>query len=217
MPYSAQEFVKALKASADPPHPGGPTKLDIARATWDDHSVYVPNKDETIVEWILTRLLKEKDTQRSVDRPKKLSFLSLTRKVCSLKDIQIWKLLHDILQTSALAAKAARPLRTWLLPLLNRTPCAPVLIAFLNSAEGHTPDLLSVGSRALALIWPLAVPRISADTLLDCFGAVARLFTPQFWQRCDNSTRTTVLRIVNLVVSSYRSSLASSGTKKKVR
>lgn len=132
-------------------------------------------------------------------------------------DLRLWTLLDAILQAASDPAKAARPLRTWLLPLLNRIPCTPILIAFLHSVQTHTPDLLSIGSRALAVIWPLAVPRISIDPLLDAYGAVLDLFTRHFWNKCDDMTRTTVLRLTSLVVSAYRTSLATSGTKKKVR
>jgi hypothetical protein len=61
MALSAQEFVRALKLQSDPQ-----TKLELARKTWDDSSFLVPNKEENIVEWILTRLLKEKDATRQV-------------------------------------------------------------------------------------------------------------------------------------------------------
>ena len=59
-PQNAQYFIRSLKASSDPPHPGGPLKLDIARQAWDDAQLYVPNKSEAIVEWLLSRMLKEK-------------------------------------------------------------------------------------------------------------------------------------------------------------
>ncbi|PSR71300.1 hypothetical protein EW026_g399 [Hermanssonia centrifuga] len=61
MAHSAQEFIRALKAPSDPPHPDGLSKVDIARQAWDDTSLYVPNKEEAITDWILTRFLKDKD------------------------------------------------------------------------------------------------------------------------------------------------------------
>jgi hypothetical protein len=57
---SSQSFVRALKASSDPPQPEGPLKIEIARATWDNKSFYVPSKGEVIVDWLLTKLLKDK-------------------------------------------------------------------------------------------------------------------------------------------------------------
>lgn len=63
---SAQEFIRALKGSADPPHVGGPLKIEIAKRTWDDASLYIPNKAEAIVEWLLSTMLKEKSKQQYV-------------------------------------------------------------------------------------------------------------------------------------------------------
>jgi hypothetical protein len=57
---SSQSFVRALKAPSDPPHPGGPLKVEIARQAWDNTSFYVPNKGEVIVEWLLSKLMKER-------------------------------------------------------------------------------------------------------------------------------------------------------------
>jgi hypothetical protein len=58
---SLQNFIRSLKAPSDPPKPGGPSKIEIARQAWDDDSYSIPNKAETISEFILTKLLKEKD------------------------------------------------------------------------------------------------------------------------------------------------------------
>lgn len=60
MVQSAQDFIRALKAPSDPPQANGPTKIAIARATWDDSTFYVPNKEEVVADWVLTRLLKDK-------------------------------------------------------------------------------------------------------------------------------------------------------------
>lgn len=57
---SAQDFIRALKASSDPPHPGSPSKIKLAQNAWDDNGFYLPNKGEVIVEWLLTRFLKDK-------------------------------------------------------------------------------------------------------------------------------------------------------------
>lgn len=66
MAMSAQEFIKALKAPLDPPQADGPPKIAIAGNAWHNGTVYIPNKEEAIVDWILTRLLKEKDKERCV-------------------------------------------------------------------------------------------------------------------------------------------------------
>lgn len=66
MVRSAQDFIRALKAPADPPQPEGPSKIEIATAAWSDSSFYIPNKDEVITDWALTRLLKDKDKEPCV-------------------------------------------------------------------------------------------------------------------------------------------------------
>ncbi|KAI0690683.1 Urb2/Npa2 family-domain-containing protein [Cytidiella melzeri] len=223
-PLSAQDFVRALRAPSDPPQPGGPTKLELARATWDDESRLVPNKEENIVEWILTRLLKEKDTSRRVKRICFGKFVLLTTLHFSssnhLLDLQIWQLLSDILHVSAKSttgSRTSRTLRTWLLPLLNRIPTAPILVAFLGLADHDFPTaLLYVGCRTLSLLWPIAVPKINIDTLLDCYSAVVRCLARREWQQPEGNTREAVTRLVDLVVASYRSSLSNSVAKRKL-
>lgn len=63
---SAQSFVRALKASADPPISGAPAKIVIARNAWDTQTFVVPNKDEVILEWIFSKLSKEKHNPECV-------------------------------------------------------------------------------------------------------------------------------------------------------
>lgn len=63
---SANDFIRALKAPSDPPHPNGPSKIQIARQAWDNNNLYVPGKAEIIVDWILTRFLKDRTKDRWV-------------------------------------------------------------------------------------------------------------------------------------------------------
>jgi hypothetical protein len=58
--HSSQDFIRALKASSDPPVVGGPNKIEIARHAWDNNAFYLPSKAEVTVEWILSSLLKDK-------------------------------------------------------------------------------------------------------------------------------------------------------------
>lgn len=61
---SAHDFIRALKAPSDPPQSDGPLKIDIARQAWDNNAFYVPGKGEAIVDWVLTRFLKDRMKQR---------------------------------------------------------------------------------------------------------------------------------------------------------
>lgn len=59
-----QAIIKALKAPNDPPASGEPSKLAIAQRAWISSNIYFPNKDEVLVDWLLTTLLKEKSNER---------------------------------------------------------------------------------------------------------------------------------------------------------
>jgi hypothetical protein len=65
---SAQSFVRALKAPSDPPLPEEQHKIEMARKAWDDMSFYVPGKGELIVDWLFTKLLKDKEKECVVRR-----------------------------------------------------------------------------------------------------------------------------------------------------
>jgi len=58
--HSSQDFVRSLKAAADPPVVGGLSKIEIAQQAWEDALLYVPSKAEVIVDWILAKFLKDK-------------------------------------------------------------------------------------------------------------------------------------------------------------
>jgi hypothetical protein len=57
---SSQAFIKALKSSADPPQPRGPSKIVLAQEVWQSQAFNFPNKDEVIVDWILSSFAREK-------------------------------------------------------------------------------------------------------------------------------------------------------------
>ena len=60
---SSQSFIRALKAPSDPPYVGGLKKIELAREAWDNTAFYVPNKEEAIADWLLSKLLKDKDRE----------------------------------------------------------------------------------------------------------------------------------------------------------
>lgn len=66
------------------------------------------------------------------------------------------------------------------------------------------------------MLWPMAVPKISIDMLLESYSAVAGFLAQQAWYARGDPARKAVLRLADLVVSSYRSALANSVAKKKV-
>jgi len=205
---SAQEFIRALKASSDPPHPGGASKVEFAREAWDDTAFYLPNKGEVIVDWLLTRLLKDKAKERDVN---------------PILDTRYWQLLSDILSSSdagsAKPISTARSIKSWILPVLNRTPIAPIVVAFFSLTASATRDtklaLNPLVSQCLAVLWPLAVPRFTPEILLECFGAVLAYLVQT---RSDDIVDVENLagQTMLLVVSSYKIGFGNSANKKKV-
>lgn len=61
---SSHAIIKALKGAQDPPYPGGPSKIEIARYAWRAEDVHFPSKDEVLTEWILSNFLKDKGKNR---------------------------------------------------------------------------------------------------------------------------------------------------------
>ncbi|KAJ7900109.1 Urb2/Npa2 family-domain-containing protein [Mycena olivaceomarginata] len=190
---ASQAVYHALKAPSDPPRIGGPSKIQIASAAWDDKSLYMPNKGEVIAEWVLAKLLKDKSNPPALN---------------AVLDLRFWTLLSEIVADQTKAAKH------WLLPQLNRVPIAPILASFLEllpgvEAELRVPLTTAVG-KSLASIWPLAVHKISAESLLECFGHF--LGTVQQLSEVDDALE----QIGNSILSSLRLSVGNSSNKKKL-
>jgi hypothetical protein len=148
-----------------------------------------------------------KSTVRS--RPPRLSFLIFSSALNAVLDLRFWTLLSEIVADQTKAAKH------WLLPQLNRVPIAPILASFLEllpgvEAELRVPLTTAVG-KSLASIWPLAVHKISAESLLECFGHF--LGTVQKLSEVDDALE----QIGNSILSSLRLSVGNSSNKKKVR
>ncbi|KAJ6604425.1 Urb2/Npa2 family-domain-containing protein [Mycena vulgaris] len=190
---ASQAVYHALKAPSDPPHAGGPLKIQIASSAWEDKSLYMPNKGEVIAEWVLTRLLKDKAQPPTLN---------------PVLDLRFWTLLSDIVSDQPKSVKH------WLLPLLNRVPVAPVVVSFLQlfitlEAELRAP-LTAAVNRSLTSIWPLAVHKISAETLLECFGT--------FMGVLENIAEPSdALEQVGVsIISSLRVSVGNSSNKKKL-
>ncbi|KAJ7706421.1 Urb2/Npa2 family-domain-containing protein [Mycena rosella] len=185
-----QAVYHALKAPSDPPQAGGPLKIQIAASAWDDRSLYMPNKGEVIAEWVLTKLLKDKAHPPPVLDPR------------------FWSLLSDIVSNQP------KSVRHWLLPLLNRVPIAPVVVSFLQllgtvEVEKRVP-LTALVNKSLTSIWPLAVHKISAETLLECFGTFIGVLE-------DISEPNDALEeLGTALISSLRVSVGNSSNKKKL-
>ncbi|KII93436.1 hypothetical protein PLICRDRAFT_35642 [Plicaturopsis crispa FD-325 SS-3] len=197
---SSQTFVRTLKAPSDPPHANGPLKIEIAQAAWSNQEFHVPNKGEVIVEWILTKFLKEKAKEPPVNPQLDVRYWSLMADVISP---------HDFEQTRV----NTRAIKTWLLPLLNRVPIAPIAISFLRLLP-HTDNsqqelLLSFAHRLFLVLWPLGVQKLGSEVLLECFGAVLDAVK-------EKTLTEDFARTASLIVRSFRTSLSNSANKKKL-
>ncbi|KAH8100543.1 Urb2/Npa2 family-domain-containing protein [Cristinia sonorae] len=197
--HNALEFVRALKAPTDPPVLPGPSKIDIAEAAWNNNAFYMPNKAETIVEWILTRLLKDRAKDPSVN---------------PILDVRYWSLLENVL-----FAQADIQLRdkAWLVPLLNRIPIAPIAVSLVSLCSQHAVetsiDLEAKGCQCLFFLWPLAVPKFNSESLLECYGAFLVYFASLGARRRSSES---LVKLSSLVVATYRSSLVNTANKKKL-
>ncbi|KAI0724331.1 Urb2/Npa2 family-domain-containing protein [Cerioporus squamosus] len=207
-PQNAQDFIRALKAASDPPQPDGPLKIDIARLSWDNAQLYVPNKSEAIVDWLLSRLLKEK-SRAWTENP-----------IC---DSKYWHLLADILSPSNTSKTDdhVRAYRAWLVPVLARIPVAPIFLAYfdlLSTSESVDVAQCALVFRCISTLWPLAMPKFNPESLLECFGAVVQLSVPSDASEasCGKLQVLHDFRALSLIVSSYRASLAHSAAKKKL-
>ncbi|EKM60878.1 uncharacterized protein PHACADRAFT_133752 [Phanerochaete carnosa HHB-10118-sp] len=203
MSVSPQDFIRALRAPADPPHPGGPEKVQIACDVWNSPALYVPNKGEAIAEFLLSRLLKDKDKLPGTN---------------PLFDARYWSLLRDILVGSDVAK--SRSAKAWLVPILQRTPLVPIANTVLTSWMYHTAAVLAQvlpAAECLSILWPLAVPKFSPEALLECFGTVIRLLDDysSFFQALDPSARTRAEHVLTQIVDSYRYSATNASNKKK--
>ncbi|ETW87503.1 hypothetical protein HETIRDRAFT_244958, partial [Heterobasidion irregulare TC 32-1] len=201
---SSQNFVRALKATPDA---GEPSKIQVAKEAWDTPSFHIPNKGETIVDWALTRLLKDRANEPTSN---------------PILDLRYWELLADVLyprSTSQTIGESTRMHKTWLLPLLNRTPIAPIVISLFNLSTSfdlnERSHIYSISCRSISLLWPLAVQKITPDSLLDCFGALLgplAVFDALGAPSADDGFQ----KIGSMVTLSLKTALSNSSNKKKL-
>ncbi|KAI9512665.1 Urb2/Npa2 family-domain-containing protein [Russula earlei] len=199
---SAQSFVRALRAPTDPPKLGDPSKIEIATAAWGQTSFHVPRKAEIILEWSLTRLLKD-GTQHRESNP--------------VLDLRFWALLQGVLSTlSSESANKGVVQHTWLISLLNRMPLLPIVSSLLSNSLNlpaqKRGEIYLLSSKSLQLVWSLSAPKFSLDNLLECLGVVLRVLETEAAGPCENSG---LVAICTLVTSSLRNALSHSSNKKK--
>ncbi|KAJ8084273.1 hypothetical protein PM082_003041 [Marasmius tenuissimus] len=175
----SSQLVRALKSNPDDPQ-----NIQLAREAWDDKAFYAPRKGEAIADWILTR------------------FSRGPRTLQVLLDPQYWTLLLDVVTPG--------DAEMWTGPLFSRVSMAPIVVAYLKELVHHDPSQTSpVFQKCIEIIWPLAVPKITVEQLLDCFGALLRFLG-------SKESNEHILTAGRYIVTSYRRSLLVTALKKKI-
>lgn len=135
-----------------------------------------------------------------------------------LLDIRYWTLLSEVLcpTTTTSPHENIKSHKSWLLPLLNRTPFAPIVVSFLTLSVSEVLDaekrtkLYASSHRAFIVLWPLAVNKFTADALMDCFGALVSVLA-------EKNVNGDVQVMGSMIISAFRSSLGNTSNKRKVR
>ncbi|KAJ3790316.1 Urb2/Npa2 family-domain-containing protein, partial [Lentinula aff. detonsa] len=186
---SSQNFVRALKANSDPPFFGGPSKLEIARAAWDQKTFYAPRKAEVIVDLILNHFAKSNETH-------------------SISDAASWKLLLDVISPSQSIKSDS-----WLAPLVSRIPFTRIVIQLFESIQNTSyndhSQLTLTAHECITILWPYCVSKSNTDLLLECFAASLRLCAKH--EPLDEPAS----HLIMLVAGSFNRSFSVSTAKKK--
>lgn len=132
--------------------------------------------------------------------------------------MRFWGLLLNILKPSATVTdskNSTRTLRTWLVPLLSRIPFAPITTSFLSLLTTPSTDFdahtEAAAWQCICIIWPLAVPKFSPESLLECYGSLLKYLVHR------HSPAELSAQTASLIVSSYRTAVSNTTNKKKVR
>lgn len=132
-------------------------------------------------------------------------------------DVRYWSLLADVLYpiNATSPHESVKLYKSWLLPLLNRIPFAPIIVSLLALSASEVLDdekrrkLHESSNRAFVVLWPLAVSKLTADALMDCFGALLGVLAK------EKSTTEDLQVMGSMIVSAFRSSLGNISNKRK--
>lgn len=129
-------------------------------------------------------------------------------------DVDHWQLLASIIACGD--TESSRRIKAWLIPLLNRTPFAPILTAFLDQAPRLSPEIQTAVFTSFTLcfsfLWPLAKHKINVETLLECFSATLKFFCLDANQNLEKHRAT----VCSAVAHTYLSTLPRASSHKKV-
>lgn len=125
-----------------------------------------------------------------------------------------WQLLSSLLCCSDI--EGSRHVKAWLIPLLNRTPFAPIFIAFLDKVPRLPPEIQTTVftsfTSCFSFLWPLAKHKINIETLLECFSATLKFFGSDVNHNLEKPRAT----VCSAVADTYLSALPRASGRKKV-
>ena len=125
-----------------------------------------------------------------------------------------WQLLSTIICCNDI--EGSRRIRAWLTPLLNRTPLAPIFIAFLDQVPRLPPEVQTAVfdsfTPCFSVLWPLAKHKINVETLLECFSATLKIVCLDTNQKFVQPYSAVCSAIAN----TYLSASARASNRKKV-
>ncbi|KAH7883895.1 Urb2/Npa2 family-domain-containing protein [Phlebopus sp. FC_14] len=213
--HSIHALVRLLKSS-DGQLLHGLSKIEIAHAAWYDSSFSALNKGEVIGGWLLGALGTTGKGRGQDDNSADNS---------AVTNEKYWELLRDVLVGPT---ANARPLKSWLLPILNRTLLSTIITQLLSlrptairhdGSPSHiqAPRILSPARAALSVLWPLAEKRIGIDALTECIGAMMHVCID--WENEVDATEEGVedrAWICTTVLTSYRNAFGNAGNKRKL-
>ncbi|KAG8962960.1 hypothetical protein FRC03_003577 [Tulasnella sp. 419] len=189
---SSQAFIRALKAASDPPTPFSSSKIEIATQAWAKESLYVPGKHTVIVEWILGKLLKERELDSGLN---------------PLLKPRYWTLLASIIIESD--RKAAN---IWLPPILSRIPVLPIMASFIKRLPQlqHSSQLNAIGK--LFRVWlSLALPRASQEAILELYWNTLASLSLLLYDKPTNDC----LSLMTSCIEAFRTAFAHPSMNKK--
>ncbi|KAJ2920391.1 hypothetical protein MD484_g47, partial [Candolleomyces efflorescens] len=196
---SAQQFIKALKAQADPPVRDGPLKIDLAEQAWQDASFHLPNKAEVIADWILSKFFKERGNVLATN---------------VLVNERYWGLLSKLLSSPSPNVQPSSPQTSlWLKSSLSRISIAPVINAFLNLWSqldaSQSTQLMAQASYCISILYPLGTQKLTTEAFLESWGS--------FLKNAENFTdNASSIKIGLIITRAYKNSLSNSSSRKKV-
>lgn len=125
-----------------------------------------------------------------------------------------WQLLSSVICSGDV--EGSRRVKAWLTPLLNRTPLAPIFIAFLDRVPHLPPEaqaaVFTPFTLCFSVLWSVAKHKINVETLLECFSATLKTARLDVGQQLEEARAA----VCSGVAETYHSALTRSSNRKKV-